>query len=47
MPVPSPIDNVPRLMWDAARLGGEPPLATFDDYRREHAALASAPVARW
>ncbi len=42
MPVPSPIDNVPRLMWDAARLGGEPPLATLDDYRREHAALASA-----
>lgn len=39
MPVPSPADHVPRLMWDAARSGLPAPLTTIADYRREHADL--------
>ena len=42
MSVPSPVANVPRLMWDAIRTGKPPALASIDDYRRENAELTRA-----
>ena len=39
MPVPLPVDNVPRLMWEASRSGQPAPLSTLTDYRNKVAAF--------
>ena len=40
MPVPAPVDHVPRLLWAANQAGSQPRLTTLDDYRRQHDELA-------